>query len=108
MIEETDACFIVRDATGRRSLTSIARRSLDGGRRRTCSPVTRPGGSPPTSSSCWELVQRLDFDFEQHFADQVLGSDRRSYLCSESRRSRPSVNIVEDPLTADELFYVYP
>ena len=25
-----------------------------------------------------------------------------------SRRSRPSVNIVEDPLTADELFYVYP
>ena len=53
-------------------------------------------------------MQRLDFDFEQHFADQVLGSDRRSYLCYESRRSRPSVNIVEDPLTADELFYVYP
>lgn len=53
-------------------------------------------------------MQRLDFGFEQHFADQVLGSDRLSYLCYESRRSRPSVNIVEDPLTADELFYGYP
>jgi hypothetical protein len=47
-----------------------------------------------------ELVQRLDFGFEQHFADQVLGSDRLSYLCYESRRSRPSANIVEDLLTA--------
>jgi len=75
---------------------------------RNLSIVTRPGGSPPTSSSCWELVQRLDFGFEQHFADQVLGSDRLSYLCYESRRSRPSANIVEDPLTADELFYGYP
>ena len=73
-----------------------------------CSPGTRPGASPPTSSSCWELVQRLDFGFEQHFADQVLGSDRLSYLCYELRRSRPSANIVEDPLTADELFYGYP
>ena len=55
-----------------------------------------------------QVLYRFKALLEQHFADQVLGSDRLSYLCYESRRSRPSANIVEDPLTADELFYGYP
>jgi hypothetical protein len=39
-------------APGRSSLTSISRRSPVGARRRTSSPATRPGASPPTSPSC--------------------------------------------------------
>jgi hypothetical protein len=43
--------FIVRDVVGRRSLTSISRRSRDGARQPSCSPRTEPGASPPTSPS---------------------------------------------------------
>ena len=45
-------CFIVRDANGQASPTSISRRSRDAGGGQNSSPATRPGASPPTSPSC--------------------------------------------------------
>jgi hypothetical protein len=42
-VEETDACFIVRDANGH--ALAYSRRSRDAARRRTSSPATRPGAS---------------------------------------------------------------
>jgi len=72
-VDEADSkldrrCFIVRDATGRRSPTSISRMSAAGDRRRTSSPATKPGASPPTSQSCsgWSLNPRPPA--EQRFA----------------------------------------
>ena len=42
-VEETDACFIVRDPTGRRSPTSISRRNQDDVRRRIRITTTTRG-----------------------------------------------------------------
>ena len=59
-VEEADAkldrrCFIVRDANGQ-ALACVYFEdepgTTGGARRRTSSPATRPGASPPTSPSC--------------------------------------------------------
>ena len=51
-VDETDACFIVRDANGQALATSISRMNRADGRLPVCSRATRPGASPPTSPSC--------------------------------------------------------
>jgi hypothetical protein len=50
--EMNDACFIVRDASGRALAYVYFEESRDGVRRPCYSPRTRPGASPPTSPSC--------------------------------------------------------
>jgi len=52
VVEEIEACFIVRDVNGQALAMSISRTSQDGDRRRTGSPATRPGASRRTSPSC--------------------------------------------------------
>jgi hypothetical protein len=50
--EETDACFIVRDANGHALAYVYSEEEPGGARRPSCSPATRPGASPRTSPSC--------------------------------------------------------
>jgi hypothetical protein len=47
-VEETDACFIVRDSNGQHSLMPISRMSREGARRPICSHAMRPGALPST------------------------------------------------------------
>jgi hypothetical protein len=49
VVEETDACFIVRDGKEQGLAYVYFKTSRDGVRRPSCSPATRPGASPPTS-----------------------------------------------------------
>jgi hypothetical protein len=52
IVEELDACFVVRITTDRRSLTSITRKSQDGSLRRSCRRRTRREGSQRTLLGC--------------------------------------------------------
>ena len=57
-VEETDACFIVRDANGRALAYVYFEEEPGGGRRPSSSPATRRGASPPTSPGCRKVVNK--------------------------------------------------
>ena len=50
--EETDACFIVRDASRQALAYVYFEEEPADALQPSCSPATRPGASPPTSPSC--------------------------------------------------------
>jgi hypothetical protein len=51
-VEETDACFIVRDHNGQALAYVYFEEERDAAQRSSCSRATRLGASPPTSPSC--------------------------------------------------------
>ena len=61
-VEETDACFIVRDHNGQALTYVYFEEEPDGAQRRTFSPATRPDASLPTSPSCQSCCGRLELE----------------------------------------------
>jgi hypothetical protein len=75
-VEETDACFIVKDHAGQALAYVYFEEEPDGARRHICSPATRPGASPPMSRSCRTCSSRRPND--TRLAREAVGIGRRS------------------------------
>jgi hypothetical protein len=80
--EETDACFTVRDAAGRRWPTCTSRRSPDDGRRPTCSPATRRGVGSELRQAAGAAAQAARFE------SQNVGRHEPFHIGAVSGRSR--------------------
>jgi hypothetical protein len=85
-VDETEACFIVRNANGQALAYVYFEDEPAGARRRSYSRAMKRGASPPTSPSCLpELGARSAADFER-----IARDDRQSMV-------KPFRSIARDP-----------